>query len=317
LSDFQHLFLALEAGCPPHAGLAIGFDRLVAVMQGRDSVRDVIAFPKDKNGSDPLIGSPSYLSKQRMADYHLEIKDDQAYLRESQQREVELQKVKALESLKVLLDAVTKWSSSPAGLDGLGRERSTIGNTIYENATGGITQGTPEEASRYRPGELLPYAMMLYNQVGGKFLHESLKGFEALIESLGKDIQKGTRFEDIAGIPGELSREGVRPQKPTAAMRLEQLHGELVKEIFSQLRSVDSIASFQASEDLRTQLLEVLEPVKLLHTSLKNLEPMLEGLNTEFESRIREKPITHEQETATSDSPSPFFHSPDVTNANK
>ncbi|KAI9807915.1 MAG: hypothetical protein M1825_005221 [Sarcosagium campestre] len=59
LSEFSHLLEVLRAGCPPHAGIALGFDRLVAVMLGRTSVRDVIAFPKNGNGEDPLVGSPS------------------------------------------------------------------------------------------------------------------------------------------------------------------------------------------------------------------------------------------------------------------
>ena len=75
METFSHLFKALEAGCPPHAGLAIGFDRLVAVMQGRDSVRDVIAFPKNPNGEDPMVQSPGPISLSQLEDYHLSIVD--------------------------------------------------------------------------------------------------------------------------------------------------------------------------------------------------------------------------------------------------
>lgn len=72
LESFSHLFNALRAGCPPHAGLAIGLDRLVAVMQGRDSVRDVIAFPKDKNGRDPMVKSPNKITDKQLEQYHLQ-----------------------------------------------------------------------------------------------------------------------------------------------------------------------------------------------------------------------------------------------------
>ncbi|PYI04074.1 aspartyl-tRNA synthetase [Aspergillus sclerotiicarbonarius CBS 121057] len=65
VDDFQHLLSALWAGCPPHAGFALGFDRLVAVMLGKESVRDVIAFPKiGKMGEDPMVKAPSKISEE-------------------------------------------------------------------------------------------------------------------------------------------------------------------------------------------------------------------------------------------------------------
>src|SRR4051812_14945330 len=117
MSDFNHLFLALGAGCPPHAGLAIGFDRLIAVMQGRESVRDVIAFPKDKNGSDLMARAPTKILKNRLEEYHLLIKDDKAYEEEAKARAIEEQKVQALESLKSLLETITNFGQSPAMLE--------------------------------------------------------------------------------------------------------------------------------------------------------------------------------------------------------
>ena len=73
IGTFSHLFKALEAGCPPHAGLAIGFDRLIAVMQARDSVRDVIAFPKNSNGEDQMVESPGPINQRQLQDYHLKV----------------------------------------------------------------------------------------------------------------------------------------------------------------------------------------------------------------------------------------------------
>ncbi|KAG0153149.1 hypothetical protein PDIDSM_4999 [Penicillium digitatum] len=72
LTDFSHLLDALRSGCPPHAGLALGFDRLVAVMLGKESVRDVIAFPKTgKGGDDAMVGTPSPMTEEALKTYHL------------------------------------------------------------------------------------------------------------------------------------------------------------------------------------------------------------------------------------------------------
>ncbi|KAI9743618.1 MAG: hypothetical protein M1818_002934 [Claussenomyces sp. TS43310] len=73
IRDFSHLFEVLRAGCPPHAGIALGLDRLVAVMLGQESVRDVIAFPKSGKGEDLLVGGPSLMTEQQQETYHIKV----------------------------------------------------------------------------------------------------------------------------------------------------------------------------------------------------------------------------------------------------
>lgn len=75
LADFSHLLDALRAGCPPHAGIALGFDRLVAVMLGKESVRDVIAFPKSGRGEDATVRSPSEMTEESLKTYHLRLSE--------------------------------------------------------------------------------------------------------------------------------------------------------------------------------------------------------------------------------------------------
>lgn len=73
IEDFRHLLEVLRAGCPPHAGIALGFDRLNAVMLGKESVRDVIAFPKSGKGEDLLVKSPNEVTSEQLSTYHLKL----------------------------------------------------------------------------------------------------------------------------------------------------------------------------------------------------------------------------------------------------
>ncbi|KAI8938101.1 hypothetical protein NX059_005770 [Plenodomus lindquistii] len=75
IEDFRHLLDVLKSGCPPHAGIALGWDRLMAVMLGQESVRDVILFPKSGKGEDLLVKSPNKVTKDQWDTYHLSVKE--------------------------------------------------------------------------------------------------------------------------------------------------------------------------------------------------------------------------------------------------
>ncbi|XP_064649876.1 aspartate--tRNA ligase, mitochondrial-like [Lineus longissimus] len=74
-SQLSHLLEALEFGCPPHGGIALGLDRLFAIVCGAKSIRDVIAFPKSLDGKDLLSKAPTSISQDEMDYYHIASKD--------------------------------------------------------------------------------------------------------------------------------------------------------------------------------------------------------------------------------------------------
>jgi aspartyl-tRNA synthetase len=71
---FGFLLDALQYGAPPHGGVAFGLDRIVTLMCGAESIRDVIAFPKTQRGQDLLIDAPTPVTEQQLRDLHIRVR---------------------------------------------------------------------------------------------------------------------------------------------------------------------------------------------------------------------------------------------------
>ncbi len=72
-AQFGHMMKAFELGAPPHGGIALGVDRVMALFQGEANIREVMAFPKDGNARDHMMGAPSPLPEKALKEANIKL----------------------------------------------------------------------------------------------------------------------------------------------------------------------------------------------------------------------------------------------------
>ena len=73
---FGHMLEAFEYGAPPHGGIALGLDRIIMLLAGEETIREVIAFPKNQAAADLTFDAPSSVSEQQLAELHLRLREE-------------------------------------------------------------------------------------------------------------------------------------------------------------------------------------------------------------------------------------------------
>ena len=75
-TQFGHMLEAFEYGAPPHGGIALGIDRLVMLLAGEKTIREVIAFPKNQSAADLTFNAPSPVSEEQLTELHLRLREE-------------------------------------------------------------------------------------------------------------------------------------------------------------------------------------------------------------------------------------------------
>lgn len=74
---FPAMYNAFCYGAPPHAGIAPGVDRMVMLLAGEDSIREIIPFPMNKNAQDILMGAPGTVTDKQLEELHIKVDIDE------------------------------------------------------------------------------------------------------------------------------------------------------------------------------------------------------------------------------------------------
>ena len=200
---------AYKYGAPPHGGMAYGLDRLVMLMLGRDSIRDVIAFPKVQNAGEPMSGAPDVVDEKQLADLSIALTLPEKNDTEGRPRQQACCRGRPFCAGTIICRFFVPFCAPPVGeqfFQGNGLPRLVVGHDLH----------IPVPGVQLHEKLLAGAAGHAGAAAGGRRVPESDQPPHRSLPALQIHVQSGTRSAHRSITPQQLSMQKPVKMRPSA-----------------------------------------------------------------------------------------------------